>query len=185
LGGNLPTHSFISAAVVRRLDLQLERQPGLTVGVANGGRVTSNGVCRATQVLIDSEEFVLDLFVIPLDGFDMVLGVQWLCSLGLILWDFDRCRMSCWRVDHQVIWQGIPQRRTAATANALAATDLMHLLLQEFDDVFATPTGLPPVQRHNHRIHLLPDTPPVAVRPYRYMQLMKDELERQCTDMLN
>jgi hypothetical protein len=68
--------------------------------------------------------------------------------------------------------------------NALAATDLMHLLLQEFDDVFTTPTGLPPIQRHNHRIHLVPDTPPVAVRPYRYPQLVKDKLECQYVDML-
>jgi hypothetical protein len=41
--------------------------------------------------------------VIPLDDFDMVLGVQWLCSLGPILWDFDRCCMSCWHDDHRVV----------------------------------------------------------------------------------
>jgi hypothetical protein len=81
----------------------------LTVGVANGDRVASDGVCHATSVLIDSEEFILDLFMILLNGFDMVLGVQWLCSLGPILWDFDRCHMSCWRVDHRVVWQGVPQ----------------------------------------------------------------------------
>jgi len=36
----------------------------------------------------------------------------------------------------------------------------------------------------NHRIHLLPGTAPVAVRPYRYLQLQKDELERQCVAIL-
>jgi hypothetical protein len=66
----------------------------------------------------------------------------------------------------------------------MASTDLMAVLLQDFDDVFATPTGLPPPRRHNHRIHLLLETTPVAVRPYRYPQLVKDELERQCRDML-
>jgi hypothetical protein len=29
-----------------------------------------------------------------------------------------------------------------------------------------------------------PPQPPVAVRPYRYPQLVKDELERQCQEML-
>jgi hypothetical protein len=43
----------------------------------------------------------------------------------------------------------------------------MSLLLQEFEDVFATPTGLSLPRRHNHQIHLLPNSPPV-VRPYRY-----------------
>jgi hypothetical protein len=41
----------------------------------NGGRVTSTGVFRATHIYIDKEEFVIDFFVISLEGFDMVLGV--------------------------------------------------------------------------------------------------------------
>jgi hypothetical protein len=53
-------------------------------------------------------------------------------------------------------------------------------LLAEFEDVFTAPTGLPPPRSRDHHIHLLPDTAPVAVRPYRYPQLQKDELERQC-----
>jgi hypothetical protein len=52
----------------------------------------------------------------------------------------------------------------------------MNLLLQEFNDVFATPTSLLPARCHNHHIHLLLDTALVVVRPYRYPQLVKDEL---------
>ena len=46
------------------------------------------------------------------------------------------------------------------------------------------PKGLPPARRCDHHIHLLPNTAPVAVRPYRYPQLQKDELETQCAAML-
>jgi hypothetical protein len=60
----------------------------------------------------------------------------------------------------------------------------MTSLLQAYADIFAIPRGLPPQRRHDHRIHLLPGTAPVAVRPYRYPQLLKDEVERQCADML-
>jgi hypothetical protein len=63
--------------------------------VTNVDQVASDGVYRATCVFIGSKEFILNLFVIPLDDFDMVLGVQWLRSLGSILWDFDCCHMSC------------------------------------------------------------------------------------------
>lgn len=31
---------------------------------------------------------------------------------------------------------------------------------------------------------MLPDTAPVAVRAYRYLQLLKDEIEKQCDAML-
>jgi hypothetical protein len=59
----------------------------------------------------------------------------------------------------------------------------MDRLLQQFEVVFTEPAGLPPPRPYDHRIHL-PGTPPVAVCPYRYPQLQKDELERQCAAML-
>jgi hypothetical protein len=60
----------------------------------------------------------------------------------------------------------------------------METLLDEFADLFSIPVGLPPPRRHNHRIHLLPGTTPIAVRLYRYPHLVKNELERQCAEML-
>jgi hypothetical protein len=62
--------------------------------------------------------------------------------------------------------------------------DLLQSLLEAYADIFANPSGLPLQRRHDHKIHLLPGTAPVAVRPYHYPQLLKDEVERQCTDML-
>ena len=61
----------------------------------------------------------------------------------------------------------------------------MERLLQSFEDLFAEPQGLPPVRSCDHRIHLQPNTAPVAVRPYRYPQLQKEELESQCAAMLS
>ena len=61
---------------------------------------------------------------------------------------------------------------------------LLNDLLRQFELVFAEPQGLPPAHPYDHRIHLLPGAAPVAVRPYRYPQLQKDELERQCSAML-
>ena len=57
-------------------------------------------------------------------------------------------------------------------------------LLQQHSDIFDEPQGLPPSRPCDRRIHLLPGTAPVAVRPYRYPQLQKDELERQVAVML-
>jgi hypothetical protein len=126
----------------------------------------------------------LDFFIIPLAGYQMVLGVQWLRTLGPILWDFGRAQMSCWCDDYWAVWHDISARHSVPSANATVSVDLLEALIDEYTDVFSILTGLPPPRRHNHRIHLLPGTTPVVVRPYRYPQLVKDELERQCADML-
>jgi hypothetical protein len=60
----------------------------------------------------------------------------------------------------------------------------MDVLLRQHGAIFDEPTGLPPARPYDHHIHLLPGTAPVVVRPYRYAQLQKDELERQCETML-
>jgi len=76
--------------------------------------------------------------------------------------------------------------QTQHRLHAVRATNanLLDRLLDSFEDVFATPTGLPPRRDCDHRIHLPPGATPIAVRPYRYPQLQKDELEAQCNAML-
>jgi hypothetical protein len=66
----------------------------------------------------------------------------------------------------------------------MTVTDLLPLLLEEFNDVFDAPTSLPPPRRSNHHIHLLSEMELVVVQPYRYPQLVKDKLKHQCHDML-
>jgi len=61
---------------------------------------------------------------------------------------------------------------------------LLEQLLLQHEAIFDEPHGLPLAWPYDHRIHLLPGTALVAVRPYRYPQLQKDELERQCAAML-
>lgn len=57
----------------------------MNVAVANGDRLTSAGVCRDMEVRIAQEVFHLDYYAIALSEFDVVLGVQWLRTLGPIL----------------------------------------------------------------------------------------------------
>jgi hypothetical protein len=66
----------------------------------------------------------------------------------------------------------------------VATTDVLAELLHHFSPLFAEPTGLPPGRHRCHQIRLLPGTPPVVVRPYRYGHHQKQELERRCATML-
>ncbi|GJX45785.1 ty3-gypsy retrotransposon protein [Tanacetum coccineum] len=58
-------------------------------------------------------------------------------------------------------------------------------LLHRFEGLFQVPTSLPPTRSIDHRIHLLPDTKPVNVRPYRYPHYQKGEMEKLVSEMLS
>jgi hypothetical protein len=112
----------------------------------------------------------------------MVLGVQWLKSLGPVLWDFQRRMMAFIRNGRCISWTA-SESSTTPTVLAATSVDVMEGLLLQFADIFTEPAGLPPVRQRSHRIRLLPGIEAVAVRPYRYAYAQK-ELERQCTNML-
>ena len=57
-------------------------------------------------------------------------------------------------------------------------------LLNTFTTLFQTPTSLPPSRPTNHSIHLLPQSEPVNVRPYRYPYFQKCKIEAQVETML-
>lgn len=61
----------------------------------------------------------------------------------------------------------------------------IRLLLQDFQQVFAAPLGLPPKRACDHKILLLPNSKPVCLRPYRHNLAQKDEIERQVSKMLS
>lgn len=150
--------------------------------MANGDRVTSPGRCPSLAVDIGGEGFVLDCLGLALGSFDMVLGVQWLESLGPMLWDFRGRTLSFMRNGRRIMWTS-----AAAFSPLLAAVapDLMADLLEEFLPLFAEPSGLPPERKRVHQIRLLPGTGAVSVRPYRYAHIQKEELEKQCDEMLH
>jgi hypothetical protein len=101
----------------------------------------------------------------------MVLGAQWLESMGPILLE-----QPPRALDGGVHF---------STGDAARGVDQPHgRAPQQLRALFTKPLGLPPQRSRCHRIRLLPDTVPVAVRPYQYAHTQKTELERQCVDML-
>jgi len=80
----------------------------------------------------------------------MVLGVNFLRTLGPILWDFDDLCMDFWHSGKRVLWKGI-----GSTRWDIPSTSTLHALSKDNRPA------------------------PSAVRPSRYPQLQKDELMLQ------
>ena len=60
----------------------------------------------------------------------------------------------------------------------------MHKLLEQYVDVLAEPTQVPPAREVNHCIPLKEGIEPINVRPYRYAYFQKEEIEKQVQEML-
>jgi hypothetical protein len=178
------THCFIGEAAAQRAGLPIAPQPRLTATVANGERIACPGVLRQASIIIDSRSFAVDLYIMPLASYDLVLGTQWLATLGDIIWNVAAGTMEFKVADQQVCWRSVAPPTPSRIHSASVTEPLLDELLASFADVFAEPKGLPPARGRAHRIILKPDTASVAVRPYRYPAAHKTELEKQCETMI-
>jgi hypothetical protein len=177
------TNNFINMDAAGCAGVHLTPRGNLHVVVANGDCISSLGGYHDVAISIGDEVFIIDCYGLALGAYDMVLGVEWLKSLGQILWDFGCRIMAFVRNGHHVLWQ-ITDAPPAHPVLMAADADLLEDLLSTFSSLFTEPAGLPLQWDRYHEIRLLPGTLPVAVRPYRYAYIQKQELEWQCMTML-
>ncbi|XP_071737634.1 uncharacterized protein [Rutidosis leptorrhynchoides] len=57
-------------------------------------------------------------------------------------------------------------------------------VLEEYDDVFQVPTGLPPNRTHDHKIPLIEGTVTINIRPYEHPPTQKDAIEAMVAGLL-
>jgi hypothetical protein len=112
--------------------------------VANGERVTCAGVIRDAPLLIDGDSFPADLYVMPLAGYDVVLGTRWLGKLGPIVWDLGHWHMSFQRLGRPVSWTRVDRPSVPTLGTTTEVGPLLEALLLSFGGLFADPVGLPP-----------------------------------------
>ena len=62
--------------------------------ISNGGTLPCKGKCRNVRISMVDYNLCSDMFSLPLVGCDVVLGAQWLRTLGPILWYFTKIWMQ-------------------------------------------------------------------------------------------
>ncbi|KAG8489288.1 hypothetical protein CXB51_017334 [Gossypium anomalum] len=138
------THNFLREGLVPRLGLKIQKKSGLQVCAANGERVPSIGICKSVQFVVANDNFQADFYTIPLEGFDMILGLN--------------------VNKKKILWQG-QHPEEVPRLSLIQGQDLTSIvldkLLVEFAHLFQEPSGLPSNRKCNHRITLKPGTGPI------------------------
>ncbi|KAJ0087137.1 hypothetical protein Patl1_09529 [Pistacia atlantica] len=100
------SHNFVNKDFVDSVGLQLNHKGKFNAIVASGESLTSSGKCDQVQVILQDIPLTIDLYLLHLEGYDVVLGTQWLQTLGPITWDFSKMRMRFRYEGREVILQG-------------------------------------------------------------------------------
>ncbi|GKA62966.1 gypsy/ty3 retroelement polyprotein [Tanacetum coccineum] len=205
------THIFLDLKVAKKLGCKLKATCPMDVSVANGQVMSSLYECKGFTWTLQGVEFTSDVFILPLGGCELVLGVQWLSVLGDIKWNFKDLVMDFVYNGRRMVLRGTQKaalqwmngkRQSKATSNGqvlcVYPNTLFSMtqtttsppcsqitdLLDSYQDVFVTPTSLPPKRKQDHIIPLVPNTPPINIRPYKHPPNQKDDVEAMVQELM-
>jgi hypothetical protein len=80
--------------MAKKLGCKLEKVKTMSITAGGGHKLEAPFICKGFTWTMHNREFTIDVIVLPLVCCDLILGVQWLQSLGPILWDFDKLQME-------------------------------------------------------------------------------------------
>ena len=105
------THNFIDFNRALRLDCRVEKTTPMWVRVADGGQLKCDSLIKGFTWKMQGVIFSADVFLLPLSGSDMVLGIQWLAALGPIVWDFQQLSMEFKHLGNKIKLRGATKRK--------------------------------------------------------------------------
>ncbi|KZV50860.1 peroxidase 64 [Dorcoceras hygrometricum] len=208
------SHNFVSRKLVTELGLPVDESVRFGVCLGDGGRVPCHGLCKGLIVDLHSCVVEVDCYAFQLGGVDLILGVDWLRTLGEVLTNWELMRMSFSIGKETVTLMGEPRlsRAVSSLKSMLKITDMefcgaiwytgngeleeerqegttpptteLEELLKQYERLFDLPRTLPPTRTQDHAIRLKEGQGPVQVRPYRYAHHQKDEIEKMISEMM-
>ncbi|KAL1213452.1 RNA-directed DNA polymerase-like protein [Cardamine amara subsp. amara] len=206
------SHNFISQQVVNKLGLKIDKTKGYGVIMGSGMAVRGEGICRQAKLEMQGYTVSTSFLPLKLGNADIIMGVQWLETLGdvLVNWKEQRMRFSQGKVmvtlrgdpslcngpvSLKTLWRALRDDGEGVIVECAGLGPLgaerdtlespeVGAILAEYEGIFREPTGLPPSRGREHAITLKNGAEPVSVRPFRYPQAQKTEIERQITAMM-
>lgn len=190
--------SFLAASIADQL-IHLPRiSITASVKIANGNLLRCTAMLPSCKFVIMGHQFKHDLKILPLDSYDLILGMDWLEQYSPMNIRWKSKWLSLPYQGTTIVLQGLTSPPSTDLVFQLLAVDSpessdtptplpaeIAALIHEFPGVFTAPSSLPPARSCDHAILLVSGASPVNIRAYRYPPTLKDEIERQITDMLD
>ena len=100
------THNFIKPAVAEQLSLPVLSVNPFRVFVGNGASLRCSYACVHTPIALQGHAFEVYLYILQVEGPDVILGVQWLQELGDVTKNYKELTMRFELGDKQIFLQG-------------------------------------------------------------------------------
>ncbi|XP_057871153.2 uncharacterized protein LOC131077629 isoform X2 [Cryptomeria japonica] len=101
------THNFIDADLVSKKGLDVKKLDGVNVMLGNGRIIPCNGQIQQPNLLLGSYQVKDDFYVVRLGKTNVVLGMQWLYTLGIFSQSLQTMEFKCKVNGNEVILRGI------------------------------------------------------------------------------
>jgi hypothetical protein len=101
------THNFIHHHIAQETHCYIHVINNFQIMIVNGGSMKCGGCCENVHLQIDYYHLKSHMFAINMGDCDIVLGADWLRTLGPILMDFKELTMQFDQEGHQYKFQGI------------------------------------------------------------------------------
>ena len=134
-----------------------------------GGKIASNQMIRLVPIKLGSIIIKTDLILLPLEGMDIILGMNWMAQHGVTL-DIPARAVEINSPNHGATTLYLPFRECInSCAFALEGVKLEEItVVCEYADVFLDDfPGMPPDRDIEFVIELQPSTAPTSKRLYR------------------
>jgi hypothetical protein len=181
------SHSFVMENFMDKGRLKPSRRDRLMIVQIPGSTVKTQLSCRNVPVELYGEKFQADLIVLGTKGLDVVLGMDWMskyqghidCAQKAIT----MTSSSGVQIEHVAT---MPSHKAYYKKSVSGPTLDQVPVVCEYPDVFPEELpGMPPDWDIEFVIELIPETTPIAQRPYRMNPQELEELKKQLADMLS
>ncbi|WVZ63040.1 hypothetical protein U9M48_012712 [Paspalum notatum var. saurae] len=182
------THTFISKTYAQRHGLKMYKLRDNYHITAPGSPIDTSLGVRFLKFEIGTKSFIINPVVLPHQGIDVILGMNWMTENNAVLDVASRTVQLRSRVSGKVLRVHMPDmKHMVPTVNATELDEIKKIpVVCDFPDVFPEELpGLPSDRDVEFRIDLVPGTAPVSKRPYRMAPDELNELKIQLQEQLD